>query len=392
MMNHRFAASALAVTVAVSAIIWGAAETAAKDIVKIAFIGPLTGGSSAPGLGGRNSALLAVQMRNADAKAKYSYELVTLDDECKPNVGIQVATKAASDKSIVAGVTHYCSTVGIATVDTYHRFALPVVVWGAVLPEITYGNNYAEIHRVNGTMVDEGKLAAKFLADNKYKRVAILHDTTDYGKGQNKYFSKFLAESGGEIAATFPVAPDQQDFTAELTKIKELKPEVIYWGGLTPGGVRIRAQMDRVGVNAQFIAVSGILNAGFIEGAGALAEGTVSFHNGAPIEKYAQGRTFLDAYSKAGFREDPDAYGPFAYTAANLIMDSIEQVGPDRKKVQDLLNKTKGYAGLVGQVNFDDHRQNIVTPYVYVVQNGKWTYWPDSEYAGGKKSLTGLAK
>lgn len=392
MIIQGIKSSAFATAVAASAVILAPAAAIAKDMVKIAFIGPLTGGSSAPGLGGRNSALLAVQLRNADPKAKYTYELVALDDECKPNVGIQVATKAASDKSIVAGVTHYCSTVGIATVDTYNRFGLPVVVWGAVLPEITYANNYPEVHRVNGTMVDEGKLAAKFLADNKLKRVAILHDTTDYGKGQNKYFSKFLTETGGAIVGTFPVAPDQQDFTAELTKIKELKPEVIYWGGLTPGGVRIRAQMDRVGVNAQYIAVSGILNAGFIEGAGQLAEGTVSFHNGAPIEKYARGKVFLDAYGKAGFREDPDAYGPFAYTAADLIMDAIEQAGPDRKKVQAILNKTKGYPGLVGEVNFDDHRQNIVNPFIYVVQNNKWTYWPDSDYAAGKKSLVLPAK
>jgi branched-chain amino acid transport system substrate-binding protein len=64
----------------------------AKDTVKLAFIGPLSGGNSAPGLGGRNSAQLAVQLRNADPAAKYTYELVTFDDECKPNVGIQVPT------------------------------------------------------------------------------------------------------------------------------------------------------------------------------------------------------------------------------------------------------------------------------------------------------------
>lgn len=93
---------------------------------------------------------LAVQLRNADPTAKYTYELVTFDDECKPNIGIQVATKAASDRSIIAGVTHYCSAVGIATVDTYARFGLPVVVWGAILPEITYGNDYHEIHRATG--------------------------------------------------------------------------------------------------------------------------------------------------------------------------------------------------------------------------------------------------
>jgi len=359
----------------------------AKDTVKLAFIGPLSGGNSAPGLGGRNSAQLAVQLRNADPAAKYTYELVTFDDECKPNVGIQVATKAASDNSIIAGITHYCSAVGIATVDTYSRFGLPVVVWGAILPEITYGNDYREIHRVNGTMINEGKLAADFLTKQGYKKFVVVHDTTDYGKGQNKYFTEYLKPTGGEIVATFPVSPDQQDFTAELTRIKELKPDLILIGGLTPLGVRMRAQMDRVGVTAQLAGVSGIMTAGFLEGAGAAGEGTISFHNGAPISKYQQGQAFLDAYAKAGFREDPDAYGPFAYSATNLVMDAIEKAGPDRKKMKEVLNGTKGYKALVGEINFDDHRQNIVNANVYVAQDGKWVYWPDSDYAAGKKKL-----
>jgi branched-chain amino acid transport system substrate-binding protein len=365
----------------------GVLQAVAKDTVKLAFIGPLSGGNSAPGVGGRNSAQLAVQLRNADPTAKYTYELVVFDDECKPNIGIQVATKAASDKSIIAGVTHYCSAVGIATVDTYARFGLPVVVWGAILPAITYGNDYREIHRVNGTMINEGKLASEFLTKQGFKKFVVIHDTTDYGKGQNKYISEYLKPAGGEIVATFPVSPDQQDFTAELTKIKELKPDVIVVGGLTPLGVRLRAQMDRVGVTAQLAGVSGIMTAGFLEGAGAAAEGTISFHNGAPITKYAQGQAFLDAYAKAGFREDPDAYGPFAYSAANLIMDAVEKAGSDRNKVKEVLNATKGYKSLVGEINFDDHRQNIVNANVYVAQDGKWVYWPDSEYAAGKRKL-----
>lgn len=352
-----------------------------KDGVKIAFIGPLTGGNAAPGLGGRNSALLAVQQRNADPSAKYAYDLTVLDDECKPATGIQVATKAASDRTILAGITHYCSAVGIATVDTYARFKLPVVVWGAILPEITYGNDYPQIHRVNGTMINEGRLAAKFLTEQGAKTFAVIHDTTDYGKGQNKYFNEFLKPTGGEIVATFAVGPDQQDLTAELTKIKELKPDVVFVGGLTPLGVRVRNQMDRVGVTARMAGVSGIMNAGYIEGSGATAEGTISFHNGAPIASYPGGKAFLDAYAKAGLREDPDAYGPFAYTAANLIMDAIEAVGPDRARITAKLNATKSYPALVGTVDFDDHRQNIVDAKVYIVQDGKWTYWPDSARA-----------
>src|ERR671923_3096862 len=206
---RRFVA---AVALWIAGIAW-AGGAWAKDTVKIAFVGPLTGGNSAIGLGGRNSADLAVKLRNAQAKGKYQYELVVLDDECKPDTGVQVATKAGSDRTIVAGVTHYCSVVAIATVDTYHRFGLPVIVWGAVLPDITYAHNFKEIHRVNGTMINQNETNAEFMAKQGYKRIAVIHDTTDYGKGHNKYFSEALKKRGGEIAGTFGVTADQQDFT-----------------------------------------------------------------------------------------------------------------------------------------------------------------------------------
>jgi len=354
---------------------------AAKDTVKIAFIGPLTGGVAANGIGGRNSADLAVRLHNEDLKSKYKIELVVLDDECKPNVGVQVATKAASDKSIIAGVTHYCSAV-----------AMPAVVWGAVLPEVTYGNEYKEIHRVNGTMINQNNVAARFMTGLGYKKWVVIHDTTDYGKGHNKYFSQFVAKAGGQIVGTFGVTADQQDFTAELTKVKELKPDVVYFGGLTPIGIRIRSQMDKLGIKAAFEGTSGIKSAAYHEGLGKdLAEGSLSFIEGAPWEKLPGGLNFIAKYNQAKYAEPAEAYGPFAFAAATLVMDAIEKVGPDRKKVRELLNATKDAETIIGKVSFDDHRQNIV-PLIskYVVQDNKWVLWEDSEYATKKRKLPGL--
>lgn len=360
----------------------------AKDTVKLVFIGPLTGGNSSNGLGGRNAADLAVKLRNADTKARYRYELAALDDECKPNIGVQVATKAATDRGIVAGITHYCSTVAMATVDVYHKFGLPVVVWGAVLPDVTYAQDYKEIHRVNGTMINQNETAAKFMVAQGYKRWAIIHDTTDYGKGHNKYFSEYLTKNGGKIVGTFGVTADQQDFSAELTKIKDLKPDVLYFGGTTPLGVRIRTQMDKLGVKAVFQGTSGIVSDAYVEGLGKQAEGTVAFREGAPIEKLPGGQQFMQQYAAQKYNDPPEAYGAFAYAAANLVMDVIERTGPDRKKVRNALNRTKDYQSVVGPITFDDHRQNAV-PLItkLVVQDGKWIVWEDSDFAKGKRKL-----
>jgi branched-chain amino acid transport system substrate-binding protein len=364
----------------------------AKDTVKVAFLGPITGGNSAIGLGGRNSADLAVKLRNADPKAKYKYELLVLDDECKPNTGVQVATKVAADKSYIAAVTHYCSVVALAAVDVYHKFGLPVTVWGAVHPDITYGNNYKEIHRVNGTMINQNEVAAKFVASLGYKTWAVLHDTTDYGKGMNEYFSKYLTQAGGKVVGTYGVTADQQDFTAELTQIKQLNPDVVWFGGLTPLGVRIRLQMEKLGLTSQFQSCSGIVSDAYIEGAGAnLAEGTLAFREGEPVEHLPGGKWFLAEYQKAGYTDPPDAFGPFAFASMQLTLDAIEAAGPKRAAVVKWMENVKDYSSIVGPITFDDHGQNI-SPAItrYVVQDGKWVPWQESEYASGKRKLKRL--
>jgi len=365
-----------------------AVPASAKDKVRVAFIGPLTGGVAANGIGGRNSADLAVKLRNADPNAKYEYELTVLDDECKPNTAVQAATKTAADDTIIAAVTHYCSVAAIASVDTYNRLGLPVIVWGAVLPDITYRNKYPEVHRVNGTMINQNEVAAQFMAGLGFKSWVVIHDTTDYGKAHNQYFSKDITADGGKILGTFGVTADQQDFTAELTQAKALNPEVIYFGGITPLGIRIRQQMDKLGIKAVFEGTSGIKSDAYIQGLGPLAEASLSFIEGGPIEKLPGGKYFQSEYDKAGYKEPPEAYGAFAFAAMKMILDKIEAVGPDRAKVTAALGDVKNYDSIIGPVTFDDHGQNTV-PLItkYVAQDGKWVVWEDSEYGAGKRKL-----
>jgi branched-chain amino acid transport system substrate-binding protein len=267
-----------------------------------------------------------------------------------------------------------------------------MVVWAAVLPEITYANDYPEIHRVSGILIGQNRVGAAFMKERGYKTFVSFADSTDYGKSMNKYFTQFTNEAGNQILGTFAVPPDQQDLSAELTKIKELNPQVVYFGGLTPLGARLRTQMAKFGINAQLEGNSGIMGDAYITAAGPeLAEGTVTFFDSPPISKMPGGKMFTDEYKAAGYAEVPEAYGPFAFVATHLVMETIEKVGPDRAKITEELGKVKDRPSIVGPVTFDDHGQNI-TPLTtkYVVQDGKWVVWEDSEYASGKRKLKNL--
>ena len=321
-MRNNAMTAVMATTVMAATLALAITGAEAKDKVKVGFIGPLTGGVSANGIGGRNSADLAVRLRNADASAKYEYEMVVLDDECKPDVAVQVATKMAADKDIIAAATHYCSVTAIATVDTYHKFGFPVIVWGAVLPDITYRNKYDEVHRVNGTMINQNDANAELISSLGYKTVAVIHDTTDYGKGHNQYFSNALASIGkAKIVGTFGVTADQQDFTAELTQIKALNPRGDLFRRADADRGSHSSQMDKLGIKAVFDGTSGIVSDAFIQGLGPLAEGTLAFREGAPTEKLPGGKFFMEKYNAQKYANPPEAYGAFAYAAMDMILD-----------------------------------------------------------------------
>jgi len=364
----------------------------AKKTVKIAWIGPLTGGNAGPGLGGRNSFELAIKEANANPNSKYIYEGVFIDDECKPDVGVQAALKAASDPAVVASVSHYCSMVAISTVDTFHNNGLADIVWGAVLPAITYGNDYKEVFRVNGTMIQQNDVHAVDMKKWGYKTMSIIHDTSDYGRGHMEYITEAAKKEGIEILSVQGVVTDQQDFTTELTKIKAEDPDVIYFGGLAPLGIPIRKQMVKLDIKSQFDGTSGIKNNSFNEALGPDAEGVISYLEGAPLEELPGGMKFKTAYEAAGYKEPPEAYGPFAYTAAVLAIEVIEKVGPDRVKVIDELATIKDKETIIGIVTFDEFGQNIV-PLVtaYVSEGGAWVPINQSSYKdGGTKQLPGI--
>src|SRR5256712_4383700 len=126
---------------------------------------------------------------------------------------------------------------------------MQAMVWGAVLHEITYSHTYVEITRVNGTMINQNNVAADFAVKTLgFKTFALVHDTTDYGRAHAKWFGEFLEKAGGKILSTQGTAKDQKDYTAELTRAKADKPEVIWYGGLLPAGLRGQGETAKPGL------------------------------------------------------------------------------------------------------------------------------------------------
>ncbi len=361
---------------------------AQAKVVKIGFIGPLTGPNAAQGVGARNAFDLKIREANTSGKFSYKFEMVALDDASDPATGVAAALRLVSDPAVVAASGHWNSSVALATIHTFHTYRIPFIVWGAIHPDITGFYKYPGVDRVAPTLVQEnGPLCNWVIGELGYKSFSIVSDTSSYGETNVKAFVPMAEKMGAKILTTDMVSVGTTEFRPILTKIKGLNPDAIYFGGVVMEGALIRDQMGKVGLNKLFCAISGIKDDKFLEVAGPSGEGVLSIEPGKPIEKLAEGTQFINAYKAAGYREPFGAYGPNAYDSAGIILEAISKVGDDKGAIMKYIRDIK-YKGLMGETSFDATGQttNILVSR-FVGQDGKWVPWEDSAYAKGVRKL-----
>lgn len=122
---------------------------AQAKVVKIGFIGPLTGPNAAQGVGARNAFDLKIREANASGKFPYKIEMVALDDASDPATGVAAALRLVFDPAVVAASGHWNSAVALATIHTFHTYRIPFIVWGAIHPDITGFYKYPGSNRIN---------------------------------------------------------------------------------------------------------------------------------------------------------------------------------------------------------------------------------------------------
>ncbi|TXH34525.1 MAG: branched-chain amino acid ABC transporter substrate-binding protein [Rhodospirillaceae bacterium] len=344
----------------------------AQDVIKLGFIGPISGGNAPQGLGAKNGFLLAIEQANASG-FPYKVEPVVLDDAADPQTGVSAALKLVNDPAVVGAIGHWNSAVALATIPIFDRYQMPFIVWGAISPKIT-DLNLPYITRVTPTLVNENlPLAAWAAKDLKAKKIAIVSDTTDYGKGNTQAFGDFFKQNGGEIVASEAAPVGTTDFRAILTRIKGLSPDAIYFGGvITEAGI-LRKQMVELGLKVPMIGISGFYDPEFIKIAGPAADGTmVSYPKSASnpkIEKLEQD------YTARKFDEPESPYTKYAYDATGILLSVIKEKGIKDKEALAKAIRAIKYDGVLGETTFDANGQTQIPVEIEVkeVKNGAWT-------------------
>jgi branched-chain amino acid transport system substrate-binding protein len=359
-----------------------------SKVAKIGVIAPLSGGLSALGLGIRNSVDLAIREANeANAIPGWKLELAAEDDEAKPDVGKNAATKLASDNEVVGVVGALNSSVSQTTIPVLDSAHIVQVSPANTGPSLTKGADFAtnpqrpnaNFFRTCTTDTVQGAVAAQYLWDSGVKELATIHDKKIYGQGLVQSVTENFEKAGGKIVAAETINPDDSDFSAVITKVKAAKPQAVYYGGEYPQAGPLSKQMKAAGLNVPLMGGDGIFDPTYIELAGSASNDDLATSVGEPVDTAKSAQAFVAAYNKAGFKEPYAAYGAQSYDAAKAIIEALKTSlasAADAKSAREATITAmssvsiQGATGTVAFDEFGDTKTKVIT--IYKVASGKW--------------------
>ena len=355
------------------AVFWGgiAGARAAEAPIRIGVAGAHSGDLASYGLPSLNAARLVVKEVNAKGGVLgRQIEIMAEDDVCKPEIATNTATKLISEKvDIVIG--HICSGATKAAIGIYHDARLIVISPSATNPELTQSGNYPNFFRTIASDDAQARQEVDFaLKVLKLKKLAVIHDKGDYGKGLAESAKGFIEKSGrSELVLYEGVTPGAVDYSAIVQKIKRSGAEGLIFGGYHPEASKIVSQMRKKGMKTVFISDDGVKDETFIKVAGRYAEGVYA-SGPKDTSKNPLTRVAIEAH-KREFGCEPGAFFLNAYAATSAAINAIDKAGStDYDKVAKAL-RTQPVDTPLGTIHFDDRGDAIGVGFsMYVVKDG----------------------
>lgn len=359
----------------------------AADPLKLGAIWPLTGTVAKPGTGCANAVLLAVEEINkAGGVMGRPLELIVEDDEGMPTVSVAAAEKLTVRDQVLAVIGAFNSSCVLAHMQVTQREETPQIDPVAFAAAITRSGNRFMFRNIPQAELLATKFAEFMLEESKAKTWAMIHENTDYGMDFRKFIQPVL-EKNAKVLTIETYTPGDTDFYAQLTKIKNLKPEAILQIANMTEGAQIMNQIRELGIEGYMFATGSSATQQYRDLAGPAADGlyTLSFlESSSPNPKVQE---FLKNF-EARFGYEPDYFAAAAYDATYLAAEGIknaykangEKWPTDLKKfrnmIRDGIAAIQDFPGIQGTVNWNEHREAATDIY--------WVQWQD----GKKKIIT----
>lgn len=345
----------------------------AAESIKIGVAGAHSGDLASYGLPTVRAAELVVKEINARGGISgRQVELLIEDDVCKPEIATNTATKLISLGARVV-IGHICSVATKAALPIYKDAGVIVISPSATNTELTLSGDYPNFFRTIFSDNIQARTIVDFTVKQlQAKKIAVLHDKGDYGKGLAEFAKTYVEEDkSAELVLYEGVTPGAVDYSAVVQKIKRSGADAVIYGGYHPEASKIVTQMRKKKMATAFVSDDGVKDDTFIKVAGEYAEGVYA---SGPVDVSANplGRSAREAHRRE-YGAEPGAFFDNAYAAALALTNALAKAGGTDAEAVARVLRTEDVETPFGPFHFDGNGDATgLTLAMFRVENGRY--------------------
>ncbi|WP_432735482.1 ABC transporter substrate-binding protein [Maridesulfovibrio sp. FT414] len=359
-----------------------------EEKIKIGFNIPLTGDIPKVGESSKNAAEMLLAEINGQGGLevggkKLPLEFFYEDNESKAESAVNAALKLIEQDGVVAIVGPNSSKQAVPAGGTCNDNRTPMVSPWSTNPDTT--KNRPWVFRAAFLDPFQGPVAVNFASKQfQAKTAAVLFDiSNDYSKGLAEIFKDVFNKKFGDgaVVAFESHGTKDQDFSAQLTKIINSKPDFIFVPDNYNQVALIVKQARDLGWKGPFMGSDAWGSAELMTLCGDDCKGQFfSTHYAAAGAKGAT-KEFIDRY-EAKYKETPDDVAALTWDATRLVLQAIQDAGAynsdvkaERKAIRDALSSISEFAGITGSMKFDEQGDPIKCAVVVRIdENGNFVF------------------
>ncbi|MEI6385250.1 MAG: ABC transporter substrate-binding protein [Spirochaetota bacterium] len=317
----------------VSLALVGCSGGGSGNVIKIGWIGPLTGDTAAWGEAEFNTVKMMVEDYNAKGGIdvggkKFKLEAIGYDDKGDGVEAVNAAKRLTSQDKVSAVIGPQGSGEAIPVAKTMNDAKVPLVATTATNPKVTVAEDSKAVHpfMFRDCFLDpyQGKVAANFAYNQLGKRSAAIFMAIDdpYSTGLAEFFKLEFEKLGGKVVETVSFTSGEKEFRAPLTKIKAAKPDIIFSPNYYTEVALSAKQARELGIDAIMLGGDGWPSDNLISLAGNALEGSWCINHLDPDGELA--KPLKDAYI-AKYKKNPELNTYMAWDAMLMVVDAIQR-------------------------------------------------------------------
>jgi branched-chain amino acid transport system substrate-binding protein len=343
------------VRAAIAAVALSLGATAAQaemKTVKFACYLPLTGPLAQFGKNMQNAFKMAIEDFEKTGKLKDASVAIDCgDDQNRADDAINLARKFIEDKSYVAAIGSWGSTVTLAAGPLYNEAKMVNITPISSHPAVTKIGPY--VYRQSIIQSKEGPANAEYLKKLGAKKISMIGIPNDYGKANMALTKMAVEASGGKVVFDEFIRPDAQDFRQVLQKAAHAEPDMIYLGLFAPQAALIVKQAKQLGIKIPFYGSAALGTSDFTRLAGDAANGMRLLLVFDPAIGPAMA-DFFKRFEKA-YGYQPDNFAANAYITATTLFDIVAAQYPNvtRESIHEGLDKITTIDTIAGPMTYD---------------------------------------